>query len=202
MSWSLTSQPLLQRLVILSPEDPDVLSISDLRRPNLCATCPRIVEAAQAAKRYLHGLLVACLLLVAPRVAGAQSTAITAGTLIDPEAGTATANQIILIEAGRIKAIGSALPVPENATRIDLSRETVLPASSMRTRTCSQTSTRNGICARKHSRCRAGSSEYHQTRACTASTYCSTPMWPGAGTFASRSSARVPGPSPGCRDEI
>jgi len=67
---------------------------------------------------------VACLLLGAPRLAGAQ---ITAGTLIDPESGTETGKQVILIDAGKIKAIGSALPIPAGATRIDLSHETVLP---------------------------------------------------------------------------
>ena len=57
----------------------------------------------------------------------AQVTAITAGTLIDPETGTEKSKQIILVEAGKIKLIGADVPVPSDAIRIDLSQETVLP---------------------------------------------------------------------------
>jgi imidazolonepropionase-like amidohydrolase len=59
--------------------------------------------------------------------AQAQVIAIKAGKLIDPETGTATVNQIILVENGRIKAVGSGLQVPAGATVIDLSTSTVLP---------------------------------------------------------------------------
>ncbi|HEU0251721.1 MAG TPA: amidohydrolase family protein [Pyrinomonadaceae bacterium] len=54
-------------------------------------------------------------------------TAIKAGRLIDPETGTATTNQIILIEGERIKAIGGNLAIPPGATVIDLSKLSVLP---------------------------------------------------------------------------
>lgn len=60
-------------------------------------------------------------------VAGAQLTAIRAGKIIDPETGNVTSNQIILIEGLDIKAIGSDLAIPSNASVIDLSRFTVLP---------------------------------------------------------------------------
>lgn len=56
-----------------------------------------------------------------------QVTAIKAGRLIDPEAGTASANQIILIEGERIKAVGANVAIPAGATVIDLSKLTVLP---------------------------------------------------------------------------
>lgn len=59
--------------------------------------------------------------------AAAQTTAILAGNLVDPETGTAKPNQTILVEGGRIKAIGSGIEIPSGATRIDLSRESVLP---------------------------------------------------------------------------
>src|ERR1700691_5764683 len=59
--------------------------------------------------------------------ANAQVTAIIAGALVDPESGTELLRQTILIEAGRIKAIGPDLRIPEGAIRGDLSRETVLP---------------------------------------------------------------------------
>lgn len=54
-------------------------------------------------------------------------TAVRAGRLIDPETGTAAANQIILIEGEKITAVGPNLSIPAGATVIDLSRLTVLP---------------------------------------------------------------------------
>src|SRR5215467_2234394 len=77
-----------------------------------------------------------CLLLLAliASAIAAQSpaqpaaiTAIKAGRLIDPETGTATANQVIIIEGEKIKAVGAELAVPAGATVIDLSKLTVLP---------------------------------------------------------------------------
>lgn len=60
---------------------------------------------------------------------GAQTstTAIRAGRLIDPDAGTVAANQIILVEGGRIKAVGSDVAIPPGATVVDLSKSTVMP---------------------------------------------------------------------------
>ncbi|MDQ6800665.1 MAG: amidohydrolase family protein [Acidobacteriota bacterium] len=69
---------------------------------------------------------VLCLLCITT-LAQAQTTAIKAGRLIDPETGTAAANQVILIEGERIKAIGADLPIPPGAAVIDLSKLTVLP---------------------------------------------------------------------------
>jgi imidazolonepropionase-like amidohydrolase len=54
-------------------------------------------------------------------------TAIKAGRLIDPETGTATANQVILVEGEKIKAVGAELAIPAGASVIDLSKLTVLP---------------------------------------------------------------------------
>jgi imidazolonepropionase-like amidohydrolase len=54
-------------------------------------------------------------------------TAIKAGTLIDPETGTAAANQVILIEGERVRAVGPNLAIPAGAAVIDLSKLTVLP---------------------------------------------------------------------------
>jgi len=80
------------------------------------------------AARLSHpGLALVCLLLFETTQAAAQVTAITAGRVIDPETGTVKTKQIILIEEGKIKAIGSELPIPSDATRFDLSQETVLP---------------------------------------------------------------------------
>jgi imidazolonepropionase-like amidohydrolase len=47
--------------------------------------------------------------------------------LIDPETGTASANQVIIVEGEKIKAIGPGLAIPAGATVIDLSNLTVMP---------------------------------------------------------------------------
>jgi imidazolonepropionase-like amidohydrolase len=62
-----------------------------------------------------------------PPAAPQPLTAIKAGRLVDPEAGTAAVNQIILIEGERIKAVGPNVAIPAGATVIDLSKMTVLP---------------------------------------------------------------------------
>lgn len=68
------------------------------------------------------------LLLLTYAVNGrAQVTAIKAGRLVDPAAGTALAGQVILIEGGKVKAVGAGLQIPAGATVIDLSGSTVLP---------------------------------------------------------------------------
>lgn len=54
-------------------------------------------------------------------------TAIKAGRLIDPETGTASTNQVIIIEGEKIKSVGGNLAIPTGATVIDLSKLTVLP---------------------------------------------------------------------------
>lgn len=55
------------------------------------------------------------------------ATVIRAGMLVDPERGTAAANQIIVVENGKVTAVGAGVSVPAGATVIDLSRYTVLP---------------------------------------------------------------------------
>src|SRR6185295_9754635 len=69
--------------------------------------------------------ILLCLLI--PALTKAQTTAIRAGHVVDPETGTVTNNQIILIEKGKITAIGADVAVPQGANVIDLSRATVLP---------------------------------------------------------------------------
>lgn len=60
-------------------------------------------------------------------IGNAQVTVIKAGKLVDPDTGVTAVNQTIIVEAGRIKAIGTTLPIPAGATTIDLSKFTVLP---------------------------------------------------------------------------
>jgi imidazolonepropionase-like amidohydrolase len=49
------------------------------------------------------------------------------GRLVDPALGTATANQTILVQDGKITAVGGNVTIPAAAEVIDLSAETVLP---------------------------------------------------------------------------
>ncbi len=73
-------------------------------------------------------LCLALLLLFIPAsAASAQVTVIKAGRLVDPEAGTVARDQLIVVEAGKIKAVGAGLPIPSGATVIDLSGSYVLP---------------------------------------------------------------------------
>ncbi len=77
-------------------------------------------------------LLAPALLLAAPVRPGsvplsAQVTAIRAGQLVDPEAGTVARDVVILVEGGRFGAIGPNIAIPSGAEVIDLPTLTVLP---------------------------------------------------------------------------
>lgn len=75
----------------------------------------------------IAAVLFALSLVAIPAGSAAQVTAIRAGLLVDPDAGTAAAHQIILVEGGRITAVGTALAIPAGATVVDLSDATVSP---------------------------------------------------------------------------
>jgi imidazolonepropionase-like amidohydrolase len=53
--------------------------------------------------------------------------ALRAGAVLDPDSATSSANQTLLIEGGKITAIGNNVMVPPGATLIDLSSQTVMP---------------------------------------------------------------------------
>ena len=74
-------------------------------------------------------LLPLLLPLLLPAVLSAQTIALRAGRLIDPDFGSAANDQIILVEHGRILTLGPNLQVavPARAEAIDLSRYSVLP---------------------------------------------------------------------------
>jgi imidazolonepropionase-like amidohydrolase len=57
----------------------------------------------------------------------AQVIAVRAGRLIDPDRGTASTNQTILVQSGVIIAVGPDLTVPPGAEIVDLSSATVMP---------------------------------------------------------------------------
>jgi len=69
-------------------------------------------------------LLVVLILASTSASVQAQTIAIRAGRLIDVESGAASSNQVILIEGGLIKAVGGSIPIPANATVIDLTKAT------------------------------------------------------------------------------
>lgn len=72
----------------------------------------------------MNKFFAALLLLVAsPGIA--QVVAIRAGTVIDPAHGTSARGQVILVENGKIKAIGPHLAIPAGTETIDLSKEWV-----------------------------------------------------------------------------
>jgi imidazolonepropionase-like amidohydrolase len=60
-------------------------------------------------------------------ILSADVIAIRAGRLVDPERGSATPNQIILVENGKFTQIGPNVTIPSGAQVIDLSNSTVLP---------------------------------------------------------------------------
>ena len=72
-------------------------------------------------------LVLLCMLVVQVVAASAQVTAIRAGRVVDPDAGTAAENQVILVEQGKITAIGGNVAIPAGATVIDLSTSTISP---------------------------------------------------------------------------
>ena len=53
--------------------------------------------------------------------------AVRAGRLIDPASGTVTAGSVVLVEKGRVTAVGPSVAIPAGARVIDLSGMTVLP---------------------------------------------------------------------------
>ena len=77
-------------------------------------------------------IAVLLIVLVVPTAAPAQEgepvLVIRAGLLVDPEAGTATPNQVILVQGDRIEAVVSpgSVDIPSEADVIDLSDLTVL----------------------------------------------------------------------------
>ena len=69
----------------------------------------------------------AVLLALLPATGQADTTVIRAGRVFDPDSGRATAGQTIVVEDGRVKAVGAGLAIPAGAAVVDLSDATVLP---------------------------------------------------------------------------
>ncbi|HUJ22380.1 MAG TPA: amidohydrolase family protein [Bryobacteraceae bacterium] len=64
--------------------------------------------------------------LCAPAIS-AQVTALRVGHLVDPDAGTAAANQVILVESGKFSAVGANVSIPAGAETVDLSQYYISP---------------------------------------------------------------------------
>jgi imidazolonepropionase-like amidohydrolase len=71
--------------------------------------------------------LLASILLLLSAPLCAAVVAIRAGTVIDPAHGTQAKDQVILVENGKIKSVGSGTAIPAGAEVIDLSHEWVTP---------------------------------------------------------------------------
>jgi imidazolonepropionase-like amidohydrolase len=71
--------------------------------------------------------IAACTLALLASAATAEVTAIKAGRLVDPETGGVATGQVILVEDGKIKAVGPGLQPPAGAAVVDLGDATVLP---------------------------------------------------------------------------
>jgi len=73
----------------------------------------------------LKKLLLAFCVFTLPAVG--QTIAIRAGNLIDPAKGTVSKDQVILVENGKITAVGGSVAIPKDARVVDLSKQWVMP---------------------------------------------------------------------------
>lgn len=90
-------------------------------------TSRRLASSGPAAVRRWAVVLAGMALLGRSLPAEAQVTAIKAGPVIDTARGALLPPQVILVEGGRIKAMGPDEAVPEGAAVVDLSGYHVLP---------------------------------------------------------------------------
>ncbi len=72
-------------------------------------------------------LLILLLSASGAALASAQSIAIRAGHMVDVVDGTVIDSQVILVQDGRIVAVGSSLDIPGGALEVDLSDSYVMP---------------------------------------------------------------------------
>ncbi|HEV3315838.1 MAG TPA: amidohydrolase family protein [Candidatus Angelobacter sp.] len=70
---------------------------------------------------------LAVFVLIATPVFAQNVIAIRAGGVVDPAKGSVARNQVILVENGKIKAIGTDVTIPSGTQTIDLSNEWVSP---------------------------------------------------------------------------
>src|ERR1700687_4138020 len=90
-------------------------------RPRIKSICFRMLSMR------LLAIVTTRLAAQYPKPGPAHVIAIKAGKLVDPEKGTTSANQIILVRGRKIEAVGANVQIPADAQVIDLSKSTVLP---------------------------------------------------------------------------
>jgi len=74
----------------------------------------------------MRAKLLALFILFASPLFG-QTVAIRAGHLVDPARGTVAKDQVILVQDGKIKAVGADVAIPKDARVVDLANEWVTP---------------------------------------------------------------------------
>lgn len=75
----------------------------------------------------MKNALFAMLVCAFSSITTAQVTVVRVGRLVDPDSGTVLTDQVIVVDAGRIQAVGKGMAIPAGANVIDLSGKTVLP---------------------------------------------------------------------------
>jgi len=75
----------------------------------------------------MRNAIFAMLVCAFSSIATAQVTVVRAGRLVEPDSGTVLTDQVIVVDGGKIQAVGKGLAVPAGAKVIDLSDKTVLP---------------------------------------------------------------------------
>jgi imidazolonepropionase-like amidohydrolase len=74
----------------------------------------------------MRAKLLALFVLLASPLFG-QTVAIRAGHLVDPARGAVAKDQVILVQEGKIKAVGADVAIPKDAQVVDLANEWVTP---------------------------------------------------------------------------
>ncbi|MGA7513941.1 MAG: amidohydrolase family protein [Candidatus Sulfotelmatobacter sp.] len=77
--------------------------------------------------KIIRNILIVISAFFVAAIVTAQTTAIRAGKLIDPDSGKVLTSQTILIRDNKIEAVGNNVTIPSDAKIIDLSKMTVLP---------------------------------------------------------------------------
>ncbi|MFZ0146688.1 MAG: hypothetical protein WAL08_20210, partial [Candidatus Sulfotelmatobacter sp.] len=77
--------------------------------------------------KIIRNILIVISAFFVVAIVTAQTAAIRAGKLIDPDSGKVLNSQTILIRDNKIEAVGNNVTIPSDAKIIDLSKMTVLP---------------------------------------------------------------------------
>ena len=75
----------------------------------------------------LKRLMALLIMIAVTRVKAQNIIAIRAGGIVDPAKGSVAKNQVVLVENGKIKAMGADVAIPNGTVTIDLSHEWVTP---------------------------------------------------------------------------